>query len=362
MPRFFGDRPITLYASGTAALARALALCAARASVSAPEAVIPAYGCPDLVAACIHATVSPRLVDVASSGWSYDLDQLLHNLSSRTVAIVSVNLLGIADETPALADLCRPRSIPLIQDSAQFLPRQPTAWPGDYIILSFGRGKPLNLLHGGALIEPVNAVADHAAHAPSNTFRDRLLNSSPAALAFNFLTRPYPYGILSRLPGNSFGRVVYEPLRNPSPLPPSNWARVDAAFHQYQRQRSYDRQIWTPALTEWASFGIRPLLPVGSTFEPEPLRLTLLAPDRASRDAVMHRLSRAHLGASRLYGADLSHIAGVPSEVRDQGPFPHAAALADTLFTLPTHSLISDRIVRQTAACIRDWHRSRRTK
>ena len=362
MRQFFGDRPITLYASGTAALARALALSAARASVSAPEAIIPAYGCPDLVAACIHASVSPRLVDVASSGWSYDHDELLRNLSSRTVAIVSVNLLGVADETPGLADLCRQRGVALIQDSAQFLPRQPTEWPGDYVILSFGRGKPLNLLHGGALIEPVDAVAIPAPHPARDRFRNRLLSSSTAALAFNFLTRPIPYWILSRLPGNGFGQVVYAPLRNPSPLSPSNWARVDAAFHQYQRQRSYDRQIWTPALADWASLGIRPLLPAESYFEPEPLRLTLLAPDRVGRDALVHRLSRAHLGASRLYGTDLAHVSSVPPDVRNQGPFPHAAALADTLFTLPTHSLVSNRIVRQTVDCVRDWHRSRNTE
>ena len=359
MQRFFGDRPITLYASGTAALAQALARCAARASVSAPQAILPAYGCPDLVAACIHAAVSPRLVDVASSGWSYDPHELSRNLSSHTIAIVSVNLLGISDETPGIADLCRRRGIALIQDSAQFLPRQPTEWPGDYVILSFGRGKPLNLLHGGALIEPVDAAAYPVPQPASDSFRDRLLNSSPAALAFNFLTRPYPYGILSRLPGSGFGQVVYKPLRNPSPLPPRSWARVDAAFDQYQQQRSYDRQIWTPALADWDSFGIRPLQPDGSLFESEPLRLTLSAPDRASRDALVHRLSRAHLGASRLYGTDLARVAGIPQDVRDQGPFPHAVSLADTLFTLPTHSLVTQRIVRQASNCIRDWHRCR---
>ena len=307
----------------------------------------------------MHAAVSPRLVDVASSGWSYDLDELLPNLSSRTVAIISVNLLGIADKTPGLLDLCKSRSITLIQDSAQFLPRQPTEWPGDYVILSFGRGKPLNLLHGGALIEPADAVASPVSHPARAHVRDRLLNSSLAAMAFNFLTRPYPYGIVSRMPGSAFGRVVYEPLRRPLPVPQSNWARVNRAFQQYQRKQSYDRRIWTPAVAEWASFGIRTLLPIGSFLEPEPLRLTLLAPDRASRDTLLHQLSRAHLGAARLYGTDLTQVTGVPACVRDQGPFPNATALADTLFTLPTHSLVTPRIVQQTVDCVRDWYRSR---
>ncbi|EQD44744.1 DegT/DnrJ/EryC1/StrS aminotransferase, partial [mine drainage metagenome] len=205
-------RPITLYASGTAALARALARCAARATVGAPEAILPAYGCPDLVAACVHASVHPRLVDIAASGWAFDTDGLLGSLSSRTVAIVSVNLLGIPDGTLGLTDLCRRRGIALIQDSAQFLPRQPIEWPGDYVILSFGRGKPLNLLHGGALIEPMSAIADSMSHPASDSFRDRLVNSSAAGLAFNFLTRPHPYRLLSCLPGTGLGQVDYKPL------------------------------------------------------------------------------------------------------------------------------------------------------
>lgn len=361
MRHFFGNRPITLYASGTAALAQALARCAARASVKTPEAILPAYGCPDLVAACAQASVYPRVVDIAASGWAYNIDELLRSLSSRTVAIVSVNLLGIPDATPGLAELCHQRGIALIQDSAQFLPRQPIEWPGDYVILSFGRGKPLNLLHGGALIEPIHAGTEPTPHRAAARFRDRLITSSAAALAFNLLTRPHPYRLLSRLPGTRLGEVVYKPLLNPSPLSPTASSRVDAAFDQYQRQRSYDRQIWTHALTEWASFGIRPLQPDGPCTEAEPLRLTLLAPDRVARDEILNRLNRAHLGASRLYGTDLANVAGIPEDVRHQGPFPNAAALADSLFTLPTHSLVTLRIVRQATECIRDWHRSRST-
>lgn len=359
MQRFFGNRPITLYASGTAALAQALARCAARASVDAPEAILPAYGCPDLVAACTHASVYPRLVDVAASGWAYDIDGLLRNLSSRTVAIVSVNLLGIPDGTPNLADLCQQRGIALIQDSAQFLPRQPIEWPGDYVILSFGRGKPLNLLRGGALVGPIDASVEPMPHRTSSSFRDRLIASKAAAIAFNVLTRPHPYRLMCLLPGTGLGQVVYKPLLNPSPLSPTHSPHVDAAFDQYRRHRSYDRQIWAPALAEWAFFGIRALQPPSPSAQPEPLRLTLLAPDRVARDEILNRLNHAHLGASRLYGTDLAHVPGIPDVVREQGPFPNATALAESLFTLPTHSLVTLRVVRQATECIREWHGSR---
>src|SRR5215469_10953366 len=169
--------------------------CASRSSVVAPEVVIPAYGCPDLVAACLNASLHPRLVDVAPSQWSYDLEALRSSLSNNTVAIVAINLLGLGDGSDELVRLCNERHIPLIQDSAQHLPRESIDWPGDYVVLSFGRGKPLNLLHGGALISRSGDGSSLATQPAHYTLRERLLSSRSAAIAFNGLTRPLIYRI-----------------------------------------------------------------------------------------------------------------------------------------------------------------------
>lgn len=358
MQRFFGNRNITLYASGTAALARAMAECAARSPASTPQVVIPAYGCPDLVAACVHARVSPRLVDVAPSQWSYDPDSLKSSLTPNTVAIVAVNLLGIGDGSAGLIDLCRDRRIPLIQDSAQYLPRESVEWPGDYVVLSFGRGKPMNLLHGGALIEPVGHPHALPAHRIRYTGKDVLLASRAAAIAFNLLTRPHLYRIISALPGTGLGNVIYKPLAETALLPERAWRQVGAAFEHYRRRQSYRRKIWGKALEQWSAMGITTLTSPASPEQPEPLRLALLAPDRAARDAIVDSLNRKGLGASRFYGSTLTEIAGIPAEVASQGPFPRAAALADRLFTLPTHTLATPITVTHAQEVLSTWHRS----
>ena len=358
MERFFRNRRITLYASGTAALARAMAGCAARSPVRSPEVVIPAYGCPDLVAACIHASVHPRLIDIAPGRWSYDLGSLESNLSANTVAIVAVNLLGVGDGAAELTRFCKERRLALIQDSAQFLPRQDIDWPGDYVVLSFGRGKPLNLLHGGALIA---ASADEIAvpDPPALcTTKGRLLGSRAAAIAFNALTRPSLYGILSALPATGLGDVVYKPLANPARLPESDWRRVATAFELYRRKASYRRDLWAAAVAEWSDRGIVALDDPGSPPSPEPLRLALLAPNRIGRDALVADLNRAGLGATRFYGTDLPNVAGIPETVRRQGPFPNANALAGRLFTLPTHSLVNANAVRTASDLVHTWCRS----
>ncbi|MHB1827910.1 MAG: DegT/DnrJ/EryC1/StrS family aminotransferase [Steroidobacteraceae bacterium] len=358
MERFFGHRRITLYASGTAALAEAIAHCAARSSASAPEVIIPAYGCPDLVAACLHASVFPRLVDVAPSQWSYDLAALESSLSPRTVAIVAVNLLGLGDGARELIRLCEGRRIPLIQDSAQCLPRAPADWPGEYVILSFGRGKPLNLLHGGALIAPPGDSTP-LARPGDYTWRNRLLATRGAAVAFNVLTRPHVYPIFAALAGNALGSVVYKPLHRAALLPERAWNQVGTAFELYRRTPSYRRDIWTPALEEWARLGIVELRCPGSPLPPEPLRLALLAPDRAARDTLVDRFNRAGLGASRFYGSDLSQVMGIPEVIRDQGPFANASSLADRLLTLPSHDLVSAHTVEASRTQVRSWHRAR---
>lgn len=341
MEQFFGERQITLYTSGTAALAQAMVHCAARHAASSPEVMIPAYGCPDLVAAALQAGVYPRLVDVAPDRWGFDPKCLESSFSPNTVAVVAVNLLGLGDGATELLPFCRERNISLIQDSAQFLPRETIAWPGKYVILSFGRGKPLNLLHGGALIEPPGsrlASSDRFALPP---FKQRLLGSRAAALAFNVLTLPLPYRILSSLPGTGLGDVRYHPLQEATRLPTKAWEQVGTAFELYCRQPSYRRDIWSPAVAAWEEFDIRELHGPDAHLPAEPLRLALLASDRPSRDQFVNYLNRLGLGASRLYDRELPQIEGIPPIVRTQGPFRGASALAGRLFTLPTHRLVT---------------------
>lgn len=361
MERFFGNRKITLYSSGTAALAQAMANCASQSSAETPEVIIPAYGCPDLVAACVHASVYPRLVDVAPSQWSYDLGALKSNLSPSTVAIVAVNLLGLGDGAAELSRICEERQIRLIQDSAQFLPRESIDWPGDQIVLSFGRGKPLNLLYGGALISAPGDADSTFAPPDYYTARERLLGSRLAGMVFNVLTRPTIYRIFSALPGTGLGKVVYKPLTSPSPLPERVWSQVATAFELYRQKPSYRREIWEPAVAEWTDLGILALTSPGSVLPTEPLRLALLAPDRVARDVLVRSLNRAGLGASHFYGTNLTEVARIPKMVTDQGPFPNASALADHLFTLPTHGLVSADTVRAAREQIVAWHCSRRS-
>jgi hypothetical protein len=297
--------------------------------------------------------VRPRLVDVAVDGWGYDRAQLAAALSPRTVAILAVNLLGVGDAAPELLKVARAAQTSLIQDSAQHLPRAQTVWPGDCIVLSFGRGKPMNLLGGGALVLPLNENASASSAGESH----RLPSSRLAALAFNVATSPLAFNWVSRLPGMGIGETHYKPPTTINAVASDGWSQIGPALHGYRQQASYSAAVWSEALDAWRERGISRLGLAegnGPSTEAEPLRLALLAPDRAVRDRLVEALSGAGLGASRMYGEALHRLPGIPDSAAAQGPFPNAMALADRLFTLPTHRDVTHGAVARAIRCVRE--------
>src|SRR5690606_6983739 len=91
----FVHRPdVHLYASGTAALAAALHS-VARVGEGIDRVVIPAYGCPALVAAALHAGLEPELIDLAPGSAFPSRSALEEFVPGTRVVFVHVNFLGL---------------------------------------------------------------------------------------------------------------------------------------------------------------------------------------------------------------------------------------------------------------------------
>jgi len=101
--------------SGTQSLSMAV-----RASINIkggqqkPEVIIPAYGCPDLVAAIVAQNARPVLVDFIDDSPVMDIDALQDAVNERTVAIIAVNFLGLHERLSALSRFCFAHGLILI--------------------------------------------------------------------------------------------------------------------------------------------------------------------------------------------------------------------------------------------------------
>lgn len=333
--------------SGTESLSLAVrAAIAAKGSPEKPEVIIPAYGCPDLIAAIVAQNARPVLVDFTENAPFIDLDDLHSAVTGRTVAVVAVDFLGLSERMSALSNLCLVHGLILIEDSAQrFPPASDSEGLADFVILSFGRGKPINLMGGGALLVRKNrpfAVRELRSSYPMKTLRIGFLWHLKRHL-FNILLSRFCYPWLERAPFLHLGETRFQPLEKIRflDLPFSLLqAGIEGSERRAPLHAEFDRELAFLADAEWI------LLGCDQTESPPRLRYAMLAPDESIRDQALEALNRNGVGASALYKSVLPEIDGVPLDrFGPQRSFPNASDFAGRLLTLPLHEGVRSRDV-----------------
>ena len=329
------------YGSGTQALAAALRTGDQRRD----HVLLPAYGCPDLLSAVRYAGLKPVLIDLAPDRPWMDLDRLEAALDERTRAVIAVNLFGIPERMAEIRRRLPPGAV-LIEDAAQALPLNPPGWSGDLVVLSFGRGKPVSLLGGGAVLhrdEGLTPALPQLPAVPASVVRFWL-----RAALYNFLTRPRCYWLPALLP-LGLGETRYRPLAalRGVPRPILRALPGNLATRRTTEPIAYPELIKT-ALEKLVHGGGVDLPGQLGVPTSTLLRYPLLTVDKAQRDRLLTALNNAGLGATALYGKILPEIDTVPGASCPVGDYPHARAFATRLLTLPLH----DRVTPAAAARI----------
>lgn len=334
---------LTLVNSGTAALSLAVKLaCERRVARQHPEVILPAYGCPDLVAAVVAQGACPVLVDLTKDRPWMDLERVNDALSDNTVGIIAVGFLGIPERLIALRQIADDAGVALIEDSAQvFPPSSSDNGLADYIVLSFGRGKPINLMGGGALLIRQDHVAESAGTLAA--LPEAGIPTGPEwklrRWLFNLLlTRPL-YGLMERVSFLGLGRTVYHPLEaihRQTPVKGLFAAGVERFNGRNDNGAVYSKELMELVAKGWI------LLPQEGVDSSSTLllRYPLLAPSHEIRNRALVELNRQGIGASAFYGRALPEIEGVDATASIVGrgeDFPRASDFAGRLLTLPTH-------------------------
>ena len=157
LEEYLGSRQVLFFSSGRAALWAALKAFA-RLKPEKREVIIPAYSCPSVVSATLKAGLRPVLCDVDPTDLGFEQDALARRINAGTLAVIVVHLYGYPARIDLARQLCYDSGIYLIEDAAQAFGNTYVDHPGiklglagDAGFFSFGRGKTLNLMHGGLL-------------------------------------------------------------------------------------------------------------------------------------------------------------------------------------------------------------------
>lgn len=314
------------------------------------EVLVPGYSCYSVAAAAVKAGLRVAPYDLDPRTFQPDIEDVRRKINSRTLAIVSQHLLGVRVDIAGLTELARRHGICCIEDSAQLLGTRGTVsaarMTADYTVFSFGRGKPLPLGGGGALIGNESIGLPRMASE---------LEASPCKpseflmpMATRILACPQLYWIPERLP-LGLGRTVYDPSFSVSQMPlpyqrigtvalaslerlNQHRAAIGEAYCSYFEGKTGSRRGWKmPAYTRY------PLL--------------------VRNQADARRLSM--YGVRRLYPLALCDLPALQSSLAIPGKHtPGAREIAGRLVTLPTHlsvnEKIADRLVRATRSVFQE--------
>lgn len=354
----FGNFHLDFYHSGTAALAASISAIKSLwlNEDASPEIILPAYACPDLISAILYAGATPVLVDLEPDSCWMSLEQIEQRITKLTIAIIAVRFLGIAERMQQLHELCKKYQLTLIEDSAQGFPltRPDNYWLGDVIILSFGRGKPVNMLGGGAVLTKIDAIKDNlpASSSHADTLSEQLIYIIKVQI-YNYVINPAVYGITHKLPGFNIGETIFKPLNQLSGIHDSITERLNFNIKYFKKlpNRLLDIKNKIELLKSMKIVNLPSV--TQHDFENPLLRYPILVKNQEIRDALHEKLTP--LGSSIMYQKPLYQIKGVPAVPnRGQTAYINAESFADRLITLPTHKDVSNRILEEIFARLRE--------
>jgi len=353
LQEIFGSYSPRFFDSGTSALAASVLAAIKVKGVSKPEVILPAYGCPDLISAVVFAGAKPVLVDLEADRPWMDLEQVSAHITVNTVAVIAASLCGIPERLAALRQITEPSAVLLIEDSAQLFPGSiaEADWQGDLVVISFGRGKPVSLLGGGAILfrdKRLGSLLPDQSIPLSG--RGQRLAYRLKVWLYNQLIPPRRYWILQWFPFLHLGETHYHQLDAIGPFDAVRNNVLQANIASYLQQDTAT-QIALSGMVDSLVGDTLVNLPAacGVPAQQRLLRYPLLV-DAAVRNRMVARLGEAGMGVSVMYPGILPAIPGLETLLAGQGPFPAAEQFANQLLTLPTHVGVCGADIQKIAA------------
>ncbi len=335
--------------SGTEALTLAVRAAISQSGADGRHRVLlPAYTCPDLVSAIVLSGGEAVLVDLERDRPFMDRSGVEAELALGGVAaIVAPHFLGMPDDMGRWRELATATGVVLIEDSAQLFPARAGHAPsGDFVVLSFGRGKPVNAGGGGALLTRASTDSAGGLGWPDIVAQagSAVADASRALkrVAFNLAIRPSAYGLMRRMPGLAIGETHYRPAREPMAMDLFTARVLCSATAREPRAPSRAQREFEQAFRALPEGWIDLPNSIIKGDIPALLRYGLLAPDRSVRDRVLGKLDR--FGASRFYGVALPDLPGMPP--MESSGIEEARRFADRLLTLPVHSDVDEPAIK----------------
>lgn len=146
-------------------------------NLSGREVIVPALAHPASVAGLLHLGARLRVADVDGDTLAIDVCAARRQVTSKTAAVLAIDLFGIPSDTFALRSFADDHSLFYLADAAQALGATRAdahaSSCADAVVLSFTTGKLLDSGEGGAILTNQRDIYERVVWQTQHTYRQR---------------------------------------------------------------------------------------------------------------------------------------------------------------------------------------------
>jgi dTDP-4-amino-4,6-dideoxygalactose transaminase len=353
-PDFSGTpRSVLLHGSGKGALLQAFSFLREESSVQLVG--ISAYTCPDVAACALRAglRVRPLEIDLLT------LD-LRREPNDELPLVVLSNLYGLPDNIAPWQESLDGNKPLIIDDACQAALSMTeggrVGWRGEsFGVLSFGRGKAICGLGGGALLIPENRSYHNAGlEVKGAQFPFWGIDGVLRGIGSWLFERPSLYWLPSICPWLALGetRCILNFL-----TPDIDLLEVCCGIAQI-REAAFRSRIFVDNAQKWwrrlnAVNIIQPFSERGYAFDGSvvPLRYPIIFPSEAQRNECYILLTRKGLGASVSYPKVIQEYPEL-KDYMERVDTPNAVSVSRRILTLPVHRWVKEGDIERAANII----------
>jgi dTDP-4-amino-4,6-dideoxygalactose transaminase len=357
---YFGVKYAFVVSSGRAALT--LVLRAMKNLRGQTEVVVPDYTCFSVPSAVAKTGLKIAAADINQTDLGYELEHLSDAISPETLAVIVVHPYGLPCRIEQVKSLCSERGVLVIEDAAQAMGARvgdrKVGTFGDVAILSFGRGKSMTTISGGAILTNSDVLAD-ALSIVINKIVEPIRGSYKFwAMAFAYwcFTKPGIFPIVKRLPFLEIGITKFS-----TSYPISTMTQAQAALglacittlDGHNNVRMEHSAYFAEKLGKIEEIRLIRDQPEAQGIY---LRQPLLFESTEKACRTLYELETQGLGAGRAYPGCISDIPeAAESIIKGTNPVSKSHDVIHRMFTLPTHYLVTvedrDRIIKTILRC-----------
>ncbi len=316
---------------------------------------LPAYTCFSVAASVVRAglklhplEMDPATLDADTSG----LDTLPRD---KLLCILTSNLFGFVNDVSLYKRIAGETGAFLVDNAAQALGAARAGnlagTAGDVGIYSFGRGKALAAMEGGAIVTNKDELARALREEQSQLRNSSLLHRAwllVELFAYSALLPPRLYWIAEGMPFLKLGTTEFDtgfPVHSLDSLSGKLIVHLLDRLGEINQIRCANAARITEALDGYGALRFPQPAP---ECQPTMVRLPVIARDESTRTRAVIRLRQAGIGATAFYPSAICDIPGIERYLAIGNCHrKKAERLSRTLFTLPVHPFVEQRDIER---------------